>query len=37
MTGQEKLPVLRLADGAYVTGSKNSIAWAQENAPIRTA
>jgi len=36
MTGQEKLPVLRLADG-YVTGSKNSIAWAQENAPIRTA
>ena len=36
MTGQEKLPVLRLADGSYVTGSKNIIAWAKSNAPARS-
>ncbi len=31
MTGQEKLPVLRLPDGSYVTGSKSIIAWAESN------
>lgn len=31
MTGQEKLPVLRLPDGGHVTGSKPIIAWAKEN------
>lgn len=33
MTGQEKLPALRLPDGSYVTGSKEIIAWAKENPP----
>ncbi len=33
MTGQEKLPVLRLPDGSCVTGSKPIIAWATENRP----
>ncbi len=37
LTGQEKLPVLRLADGTYVTGSKNVIAWAKDNPPARSA
>jgi hypothetical protein len=27
MTGQEKLPVLQLEDGSFVTGSKEFIAW----------
>ena len=36
MTGQEKLPVLRLADGTYVPGSKNIIAWAKDNPPVGT-
>jgi hypothetical protein len=29
MTGQEKLPVLELTDGSFVTGSKSIVAWAQ--------
>ncbi|MGI9093995.1 MAG: glutathione S-transferase N-terminal domain-containing protein [Thermoleophilaceae bacterium] len=37
MTGQEKLPVLRLADGTYVPGSKNIIAWAKDNPPAKAA
>jgi len=37
MSGQEKLPVLRLADGMYVNGSKNIIAWAKSNAPATAA
>jgi glutathione S-transferase len=31
MTGQEKLPVLRLPDGGYVVGSGDIVAWAREN------
>jgi glutathione S-transferase len=27
MTGQEKLPVLQLEDGSFITGSKNIIEW----------
>ena len=37
MTGQEKLPVLRLADGTYVSGSKNIIAWAKDNSSSAAA
>ena len=33
MSGQEKLPVLRLPDGTCVNGSKPIIAWARSNAP----
>jgi glutathione S-transferase len=33
MSGQEKLPVLRLADGTTISGSGEIIAWAQEHAP----
>jgi glutathione S-transferase len=33
MSGQEKLPVLKLADGTSVSGSGNIVAWAKENAP----
>jgi glutathione S-transferase len=33
MSGQEKLPVLRLPDGQTVSGSGRIIAWAKENAP----
>jgi glutathione S-transferase len=29
MTGQEKLPVLKLEDGSFITGSKNIIEWGQ--------
>jgi glutathione S-transferase len=32
-TGQEKLPVLELPGGEFVTGSKHIIRWARENAP----
>jgi glutathione S-transferase len=35
LTGQEKLPVLRLSDGTYVAGSKNIIAWAKDHPPAR--
>ncbi len=33
LSGQEKLPVLRLSDGTTVNGSANIIAWAREHAP----
>jgi hypothetical protein len=33
ISGQEKLPVLVLADGTTVNGSANIIAWARSNAP----
>jgi glutathione S-transferase len=33
ISGQEKLPVLRLPDGTTVNGSANIIAWASANAP----
>ncbi len=33
MSGQEKLPVLRLPGGETVNGSANIIAWAREHAP----
>jgi glutathione S-transferase len=33
ISGQEKLPVLRLADGTTVSGSAKIIAWARANAP----
>jgi glutathione S-transferase len=35
LSGQEKLPVLRLPDGTIVNGSANIIAWARDNAPAR--
>ncbi len=33
LSGQEKLPVLRLEDGSTINGSANIIAWARSNAP----
>jgi glutathione S-transferase len=33
MSGQEQLPVLKLADGTVINGSANIIAWAKANAP----
>ena len=33
MSGQEKLPVLKLPDGSTVNGSANIIVWATSNAP----
>jgi glutathione S-transferase len=33
MSGQEQLPVLKLADGTTVNGSANIIAWAKTHAP----
>jgi glutathione S-transferase len=33
LSGQEKLPVLVLADGSTVNGSKEIIAWAHASAP----
>ena len=33
MSGQEQLPVLKLADGTTVNGSASIIAWAKANAP----
>ncbi len=33
MSGQEKLPVLKLPDGSTVNGSKNIIAWVRDHAP----
>jgi glutathione S-transferase len=33
LSGQEKLPVLRLPDGTTVNGSANIIAWAREHTP----
>jgi hypothetical protein len=37
MSGQEKLPVLRLADGSTVNGGANIVAWAKANAPAGAA
>jgi len=33
LSGQEKLPVLRLKDGTTISGSSQIIAWAEENPP----
>jgi glutathione S-transferase len=33
LSGQEKLPVLRLSDGTTLNGSGPIIAWARDNAP----
>jgi glutathione S-transferase len=33
ISGQEKLPVLLLADGTVINGSANIIAWAKTNSP----
>jgi glutathione S-transferase len=33
LSGQEKLPVLRLPDGTTVNGSADIIAWARDHAP----
>jgi glutathione S-transferase len=33
LSGQEKLPVLRLADGTIINGSGKIIAWARSHAP----
>lgn len=33
LSGQEKLPVLVLADGTVISGSAYIIAWARENSP----
>lgn len=35
LSGQEKLPVLRLTDGTTISGSGNIIAWAREHAPTQ--
>jgi glutathione S-transferase len=35
MSGQEKLPVLRLRDGTIINGSANIIAWARDHAPAK--
>jgi glutathione S-transferase len=37
LSGQEKLPVLRLADGTIINGSANIIAWARGHEPARPA
>ena len=31
LSGQEKLPIMQLADGTVISGSKNIIAWANAN------
>jgi glutathione S-transferase len=36
LSGQEKLPVLQLADGSTINGSANIIAWARSHAPAET-
>ena len=33
MSGQEKLPVLKLLDGSTVNGGSNIVNWAMVNAP----
>jgi len=35
ISGQEKLPVLQLADGAIIAGSSNIVAWARSHRPGR--
>jgi glutathione S-transferase len=37
MSGQEKLPVLRLPDGSTVNGGANIVAWARANPPAPAA
>jgi hypothetical protein len=37
ISGQEKLPVLKLADGSTVNGGSNIVAWAKANAPAPAA
>jgi hypothetical protein len=37
MSGQEKLPVLKLADGSTVNGGAQVAAWAKANAPTAAA
>lgn len=37
ISGQEKLPVLKLPDGSTVNGGSNIVAWAREHAPAATA
>jgi glutathione S-transferase len=37
MSGQEKLPVLKLQDGSTISGSANIIAWANSNESSRAA
>jgi glutathione S-transferase len=36
MSGQEKLPVLRLTEGTTVSGSADIIAWAKAHEPVAT-
>ncbi len=33
LSGQERLPVLRLPDGSTISGSANIISWAKEHSP----
>jgi glutathione S-transferase len=37
LSGQEKLPVLRLPDETTVNGSANIIAWARDHAPAQSS
>jgi glutaredoxin len=37
MSGQEKLPVLKLTDGSTVNGGSKIIEWARSNAPAVSA
>jgi hypothetical protein len=37
MSGQEKLPVLKLADGSTVNGASSIVEWAKSNAPAASA
>jgi glutathione S-transferase len=37
LSGQEKLPVLRFADGSTISGSATIIAWAREHRESRPA
>jgi glutathione S-transferase len=37
ISGQEKLPVLKLPDGSTVSGSAGIIAWAKAHEPVATA
>jgi hypothetical protein len=37
MSGQEMLPVLKLADGSTINGGAKIVAWAKENAPVTAA
>jgi hypothetical protein len=36
MSGQEKLPVLKLPDGSTFNGGAQIVAWAKANAPAQT-